>query len=97
MVGQGQEIARENSLRPKEILGQDPSRNRKEHMEGRAMKRPKRSGKYLNFNFSLEDIADFICEFTQDGKNPQGRDVVKWFRWFERKCGVRKSYIFGGR
>ena len=21
-------------------------------------------------------------------------DVLDWFRWFERKCGCRKSYIF---
>jgi len=58
------------------------------------MKRPRRTGRYLKFRFSLEDLSNFVCEFTEDGKNPRGRDVVDWFRWFERKCGCRKSYIF---
>jgi len=54
----------------------------------------KRRGRYLKFRFSLEELADFICEFTQDGENPHCRDVTDWFQWFERKCGVRNSYIF---
>lgn len=58
------------------------------------MKRPRRTGRYLKYRFSLEQLADLVCEFTQDGKNPRGRDVVDWFRWLERKCRVRESYIF---
>jgi hypothetical protein len=53
----------------------------------------KKQAKGPKFLFSLQELADFICEFTQDGKNPRGRDVVDWFQWFERKCGVKKSFI----
>jgi len=53
----------------------------------------------LILNFSLEDIADFICEFTQDGKNPQGRDVcVKWFSLVSSgSAECANPTFFGGR
>lgn len=43
--------------------------------------------------FTLENLADLICEYTQDGKRKTNRDVVKWFRWLERKYGISPSYI----
>lgn len=45
------------------------------------------------FLFTLENLADLICEYTKDGAGTRDRDVVKWFRWFERKCGIEESYI----
>lgn len=61
--------------------------------KGTDMKKPR----YATFRFSLSQIADFICEFTQDGERTENRDVVQWFDWFERRCGVRKSHIFSLR
>lgn len=53
---------------------------------------------YTKFRFSLEAIANFICEFTQDGRRTKDRDVLDWYDWFERrKCRVRKSYIYSLR
>lgn len=47
----------------------------------------------MNFKFTLEEIADFICEYTQDGKRTEKRDVLDWFGRFERKCGRKESLI----
>jgi hypothetical protein len=44
--------------------------------------------------FTLENMADLICEYIHDGKRKTGRDVVKWFRWLEKKCGRKESYIY---
>jgi hypothetical protein len=50
---------------------------------------------YARFRFSLEAIANFICEYLQDGKRKTDRDVLDWYDWFERrKCRKRKSYIY---
>jgi hypothetical protein len=46
------------------------------------------------FKFTLEQMADFICEYLHDGKRKTNRDVVEWFRWFEKKCGRKESYIY---
>jgi hypothetical protein len=43
--------------------------------------------------FTFEELADLICEFTKDGARPDRRDVVHWFKWLEKKCGVKKSHI----
>lgn len=53
----------------------------------------------LKFRFTLTELSDFICEFTKDGERRQHRDVLDWFRWFERKCGLKRSLIrsFGRR
>jgi hypothetical protein len=53
------------------------------------MKEPK----YKSFRFSLEELSNFICEFTEDGRLTERRDVLDWWRWFEKKCGVRKPHI----
>jgi len=45
------------------------------------------------FKFTLEQLADFICEYIEDGKRTRDCDVVTWFRWFEKKCGLKESYI----
>jgi hypothetical protein len=47
--------------------------------------------------FNLEELADLICEFTQDGKRKKNRDVIQWFRWLERKAGIKKSFIHSAK
>jgi hypothetical protein len=50
------------------------------------------------FKFTLEELANFICEFTRDGERYAKRDVIDWFMWFEAKCGLKESNIrFRGR
>lgn len=54
---------------------------------------------YKYYKFTLEQLADFICEYTKDGKRTKKRDVLDWWKWFEKKCGVTTPYIrkFGGK
>lgn len=50
--------------------------------------------RYKVLRFSLEEIANLVAEFTEDGKKKHSRDAVDWFRWLERKLGLGPSRIF---
>ena len=43
--------------------------------------------------FTIENLADLVAEYTQDGKRKRDRDVLDWFRWLERKFGIKESLI----
>jgi hypothetical protein len=47
--------------------------------------------------FTLQEISDAVCQFTDDGKKTTERDVLDWYHWLERRCGLRTSLIFSGR
>ena len=47
----------------------------------------------MSAKFTIEELADFVCEYIRDGKRTSKRDVLDWFRWFERKCGLETSLI----
>jgi len=60
-----------------------------------AFKRQMRGNDPKTFRFTLEELADYICQYIEDGKRTRNCDVVAWFRWFEKKCGLKRSYIIG--
>jgi hypothetical protein len=39
--------------------------------------------------FSLNDLADFIAEYTKDGKDK--KDVWAFWKWLDKKCRPKIS------
>jgi hypothetical protein len=39
--------------------------------------------KNRKFQFTLDQLANFIAEYTKDGKVK--KDVWQWYRWFQKK------------
>lgn len=46
-----------------------------------------------HFRFSLSELADLICQYIRDGERTEKRDVLDWWRWLEKKCGVTEPHI----